>query len=268
VQDLANQGFASVRYVHIEPSYGFLDKFRYGSSQHPLASVRVGDNFIKTIYEAIRNSPVWESSLLIITWDEHGGFYDHVPPPPAVPPGDIPTAAHSKNGFRFDQLGVRVPAIVISPRIPKNLIDHRTYDHASILATIEKLFELDPLTDRDRNANSLTPLLTLMTPRTDAPTTVGPRFGIEPTPRGPATAPSRPGASINEADAAPLLAILVAQDLQVSRPEERAAIFRRVREIKTHADAWAYMKHVERKVAARRGARTTTEISKKPTGET
>jgi phospholipase C len=251
VQDLPNQDFVPVRYIHIEPSYGFLDKFKYGKSQHPLSGAAQGDYFIKMIYEAIRNSPVWERSLFIITWDEHGGFYDHVPPPAAVPPGDRPTGPN-KNGFRFDRLGARVPAVIISPWIPKNLIDHRVYDHASIPATIEELFGLDPLTDRDRNANSLSSLLTLMAPRTDAPKTVGPRFGIEPTPRTSPVAPPNPQASINEPDTVPFLAVLVARDLQASSPAERAAIFQRVREIKTQADAWVYLKEVEQKVAARR----------------
>ena len=91
------------------------------------------------------------SSIFIITWDEHGGFYDHATPPAAVAPGDTsPSTGHNKYGFTFEQYGPRVPAVVISPWIPKNIVDHRLYDHSSIPATIEKLFGLDPMTARDR----------------------------------------------------------------------------------------------------------------------
>jgi phospholipase C len=152
-----------------------------------------------------------------------------------------------------------VPAIIISPRIPKSIVDHRIYDHASILATIERIFELDPLTNRDRAANAVTPLLTLTAPRADCPKIVGPRFGIEPMTRTTVAMPPHPDASINDTDAVPLLATLVAQDLQVSPPEEHAAIFQRAREVKTHADAWTYMKEVDQKIAARCGPLTANK---------
>ena len=89
-EDMSDDDFAAVRVIHIEPSYDVFNSFRDGSSQHPLADVRSGEALIKATYEAIRNSPLWEHSLLIITWDEHGGFYDHEPAPVAVPPGDQP----------------------------------------------------------------------------------------------------------------------------------------------------------------------------------
>jgi phospholipase C len=242
-------------YVHIEPDYDALSHFKGGHSQHPLGSVGKGEAFIKYVYEQIRNSPFWERSLLILTWDEHGGFYDHVSPPPAVPPGDSPDdPSHNKHGFRFDRLGVRVPAIVISPWIPKNLIDHRVYDHASIPATIERITGIDPLTNRDRYANSVTTLLTLIAPRQDTPTTLVDSLQTFRVSQPFATGPARPGASINEGEVAAFLSTAVAQDLKLSTPDEHAAIFRRVREIKTHADAWAYMKKVEQKLAARRPA--------------
>jgi len=261
VHDLPKSDFDSIRYVHIEPYYAVFSDFQNGNSQHPIGSVSLGESFIKEVYEAIRNSPVWETSLLIITWDEHGGFYDHVNPPTAVPPGDPPDdASHNQNGFLFDRLGVRVPAIVISPRIPKNLVDHRTYDHASIPATIEELFGLEPLTDRDRYANSLTTLLTLMTPRTDTPTVVGPPLQTTATAARPRRAPP-----INEGDLFSFLATAVAQDVKVSSSEERAAIFRRVRGIQNHAEALAYMKHVQQKVAGLRGSRTPAGVLNKIT---
>jgi phospholipase C len=74
---------------------------------HPLDDVTSGEKLIKSVYEAIRNSPQWENSLLLVTFDEHGGFYDHVRPPTAVPPGDTMTASYIQHHFQYDQLGVR-----------------------------------------------------------------------------------------------------------------------------------------------------------------
>jgi len=110
---------------------------------------------------------------LIITWDEHGGFYDHAIPPVALAPGGTsPQTNNSQYGFTFQQYGPRVPAVVISPLVPKNVIDHRLYDHASIPATIEALWGINPLTQRDANANRLDALLSLSAPRSDTPTTL------------------------------------------------------------------------------------------------
>src|SRR5579863_6805296 len=153
--DLAGSVY-DFNYVFIEPNYDVLNDYKNGDSQHPLGDVTQGEALIKLTYEAIRNSPLWESSLLVIVWDEHGGFYDGgAPPAPAVAPGDTaPGSEHNQTGFTFEQYGARVPAIVISPRIPKNLIDHRLYDHSSIPATVEALCGLKPLTARDAAANS------------------------------------------------------------------------------------------------------------------
>jgi phospholipase C len=165
------------KFVFIEPKYGEHDfdvlgpgDFTCGNSMHPLDDVTRGEKLVKDVYEAIRNSPHWEESLLIVTFDEHGGFYDHVIPPPGVPPGDTITAGYVKKGFRFDQLGVRVPALVISPYIAKGVIDHTEYDHSSVLATVERLFGMKSLTERDKAANDVLHLLSLSEPRTDAPT--------------------------------------------------------------------------------------------------
>ncbi|MDH6139189.1 MULTISPECIES: alkaline phosphatase family protein [Kitasatospora] len=167
-------------YTFIEPSYGHVlthgADFQGGSSQHPLDDVTRGEALIKQVYEAIRQSPHWESSLLVITYDEHGGFYDHVPPPTAVPPGDVIDPENNAHGFRFDRQGVRVPAVVVSPWVPDlrspgvpgqncNLVDHTQYDHGSLLATVEQLFGLEPLTQRDRHANTFAHLLSARAPR-------------------------------------------------------------------------------------------------------
>jgi hypothetical protein len=105
-----------------------------------------------------------------VTHDEHGGFFDHAIPPGSVHPGDsITDNENNHNNFDFSQLGVRVPAVVISPFIRRNVIDHRLYDHSSVIKTVGEIFRFGRLTDRDGSANSLTHLLSLSAPRTDAP---------------------------------------------------------------------------------------------------
>jgi phospholipase C len=166
-QDLQDPDYPA-QFTWIEPNYGHVTTdYEGGNSQHPLDGVTGGEALIKATYEAIRNSPLWEKSMLIITWDEHGGYYDHVAPaPPATPPGDKPQFnGANKYGFAFDQYGPRVPAVVVSPLISRNTIDHRTYDHASIPATVERLFNLSPLTARDRAARDVLPLASLTVPR-------------------------------------------------------------------------------------------------------
>jgi phospholipase C len=140
-----------------------------------------GEKLLKAIYQAVRNSPHWETGLLIITYDEHGGFYDHVVPPTTVAPGDSVTEPeNNRYNFNFQQLGVRVPTVVISPFIQKGVIDHRVYDHTSVLSTIEAIFSLKNLTARDGAAAKLDRLLSLKSPRTDTRKTLpdAPRSGF------------------------------------------------------------------------------------------
>lgn len=180
-KDLATADFQTVQYVFIEPYY---DTFGDGpsanaNSHHPVSDLSKGNALIRRVYDTIRNSPVWNDSLLIVTWDEHGGFYDHVKPPPAPRPNDPRTDESEEldfHHFAFDQYGPRVPAIVISPWIPMGTVDHRLYDHASIPATIERLFGLPAMTNRDASANSVLDLCTLSSPRTEAPERSMPPF--------------------------------------------------------------------------------------------
>jgi phospholipase C len=103
------------------------------------------------------------------TYDEHGGFYDSVAPHAATSPDDGSPSTYNQWGFTFGQLGVRVPAVVVSPWIAAHTVDHTVYDHPSVPATIERLFGLPNLTARDVTANDVTPLFTEAHPRTDAP---------------------------------------------------------------------------------------------------
>ncbi|OIW18856.1 hypothetical protein TanjilG_25299 [Lupinus angustifolius] len=149
-----------------------------GNDDHPSHDVGEGQKFVKEVYEALRSSPQWNEILFIIIYDEHGGFYDHVPTPfEGVPsPDDIVGPEPFK--FKFDRLGVRVPAIVISPWIHQGTVLHKPtepfptsqYEHSSIPATVKKIFNLPQfLTKRDEWAGTLVPLLTRTTPRTDCP---------------------------------------------------------------------------------------------------
>jgi len=149
----------------IEPQYydhknKLTGKTTYASDDHPPHDMRRGEALIKEIYEAVRSSPSWEETLLLITFDEHGGYYDHVlPPDQGVPNPDGKVA----DGINFDRLGVRVPTIAISPWIKKGTIVHgpkgpfktSQYEHSSIAATVKKLFGLKSfLTRRDRWAGT------------------------------------------------------------------------------------------------------------------
>lgn len=173
--DSVNDPQFPASYSFIEPDYGNImpwtpEDFTCGNSQHPLDDVTRGERLIKDVYEAVRNSPHWESSLLIVVYDEHGGFFDHLAPPPAVHPGDsITDNENNHNDFDFSQLGVRVPAVVVSPWVRKGTIDHQQHDHSSVVRTVCELFSLRSLTDRDRASISLAHLLSLSTARTDAP---------------------------------------------------------------------------------------------------
>ncbi|SDB88822.1 phospholipase C [Raineyella antarctica] len=182
------------QYTFIEPHYGDVTAGNYagGSSQHPMDDVFGGEALVKGVYEAIRNSPLWDSSLLVVTYDEHGGLYDSVPPVAATPPGDGSGPSYNRSGFAFDRLGVRVPALVISPLIPKGRVDHTVYDHSSVPKTVQSLFGLPPLTERDKAANDLLHLLTLDTPRTDCPSTLPPPVPAAPRPDRKAEADDAP----------------------------------------------------------------------------
>jgi phospholipase C len=250
------------RYVFIEPSYDTTHDFKSGNCQHPLGDVRAGEQLIKNIYEWLRASPAWAKSMLIVTWDEHGGFYDHAKPPAAVPPGDTqPKSGCNEYGFTFEQYGVRVPAVVVSPYIPANLIDHRTYDHSSIPATIERLFGLAPLTARDAAANNLLALASLDAPRAtpellpDAP----PRPALaaatadQPTDligTGPVPV-TRPQDSADGGSLPNVVSSAMQLDLQMN-PANKAKILQTVGQISTREDAMRYLQGVQLQLRAMR----------------
>jgi phospholipase C len=166
-------------YSFIEPNYTDHDGDAgaiLASDQHPDHHVQEGERFIASVYNAIRQNPVlWPSTALLITYDEHGGTYDHVPPPACTPDGFVAQPADTGIGkqFLFDRLGVRVPAILVSPWIPKGTVvpSFRIFEHASIPATVTKFFlqNYDARSPREKAADTFLDLLTRGTMRTDAP---------------------------------------------------------------------------------------------------
>ena len=141
------------------PAYAFIEPRSFSgpgypaNDQHPPHHLLDGERLIANVYDTIRgNEDLWRRSLLVILYDEHGGFYDHVPPPPAVPPDGRPARS---SGFAYDRLGLRVPAILVSPWVGEGRVDHTVYDHTSLLATLKKVFGLPAfLTARDAAANT------------------------------------------------------------------------------------------------------------------
>ena len=148
-------------YSFVEPNYSDHETDageEIANDQHTDHNVQAGELFIAAVYNAIKqNASLWESTALLIVYDEHGGIYDHVPPPACTQ--DLFTASANDTGtgmeFKFDRLGVRVPAVLVSPWIPKGTVVDRTFDHASIPATVTKFFlgDYSPRSPRETSAD-------------------------------------------------------------------------------------------------------------------
>lgn len=147
-------------YSFVEPNYNDHDSDsgeEVANDQHPDHDVQAGEFLIAEVYMQIRRNPkLWPNTALLVVYDEHGGIYDHVVPPACTP--DQFTAPANSTGtgmeFKFDRLGVRVPAILISPWIPKNTVVDRVFDHASIPATVSKFLQVvAPCSPRETNAD-------------------------------------------------------------------------------------------------------------------
>src|SRR3984885_5628216 len=192
-------------YSFIEPRY-FTDLFSsfIPNDEHPPHNVLYGEQLIAQVYNALRSSRCWKQTLLIITYDEHGGCYDHVPPPAAIPPDGA-----NGYGFDFSAYGVRVPAVIVSPYVPpgsKIQPPNGTttpFDHTSIIKTVREVFALGAeLTARDKAAPSLLGTLTLSAPNNDGPPSVNVSLTPPPLPqltaRG-AAAPNGMQASLSAA---------------------------------------------------------------------
>jgi phospholipase C len=149
------------------PQYSFIEPAYHGpeqNDQHPPSDIMQGELLLGSVYNALAaNHELWNSTLLIFLYDEHGGFYDHVAPPKAVPPDN------KTREYAFNQYGVRVPALLISPWIEKGVIKTE-FDHTSLLAFLTEKWQLGNLGDRTKEANHFgAELLKLHSARTDFP---------------------------------------------------------------------------------------------------
>jgi phospholipase C len=165
------------------PQYSFIEpRFLIDpSDQHPPHDVRAGDLFLYNIWEAVSQSPAWHETLLLITYDEHGGSFDHVLPPGNATPPDAVSKPGDEN-FGFDRFGVRVPFVAVSPYIAAGTVfrspTQTPYDHASVLATLRDWLDIPAAqmlpSARVAAAPTLEQVLTLTVPRADMPTIAAP----------------------------------------------------------------------------------------------
>lgn len=159
-----NHFFDDVQNAAAFPEFCFIEPKYFGADQndnHPPHNVMKSEKLIADVYNAIRANPeMWNSTLLVVLFDEHGGFYDHVPPPRTVPPDD-----HAEE-YSFDQLGVRVPALLVSPWVGKR-VEKTPFDHTSFLKYLIDKWGLGALGKRAAQANSIAVALSETTARTD-----------------------------------------------------------------------------------------------------
>jgi phospholipase C len=143
------------------PNVAFVDPIllstpRVQNDEHPPANVQVGQKFVADVTNALMASPNWSTSAMFLTYDEHGGFYDHVAPPAAPTPDNIPPILQPGDTVAaFDRYGVRVPVAVISPYAKPHFVSHDVHDHTSILRFIEYRFGMPSLTNRDAKADPM-----------------------------------------------------------------------------------------------------------------
>jgi phospholipase C len=165
----------------VEPRF-LLEDEGLSNDDHPHADIRNGEAFLNSVYEAVVASPNWASTLMVINFDEWGGFFDHVPPRIApIPAADAAVGSDGRVGFR-------VPSIVVSPWSPRGTVAHGIYDHTSVLKMIEWRWSLRPLTVRDASANNLAEVLDFSHRNLTAP-----HFAVPPGPFGTLCALSTAG---------------------------------------------------------------------------
>jgi phospholipase C len=139
--------------VFIDPN--FLSEGYEGQDEHPPAVMQVGQSWLAGITKTLMASAQWAHMAFFLLYDEHGGLYDHVPPPPACPPDAIQPILSTDAGAPyggFDEYGVRLPFVVFSPYAKRHYVSHKVFDHTSVLRFIEARFDLPALTKRDANA--------------------------------------------------------------------------------------------------------------------
>jgi phospholipase C len=168
--DLANDALPAVTYI--DPTQ-FDVPHHAENDEHPPADVEVGQKFSADIINALMASSAWSSSAFFFTYDEHGGYYDHVVPPAAPIPDNIPPMLGPGDvAAQFDQYGVRVPVAVISPFAKAHYVSHTVYDHTSILKFVEHRFGLSSLTNRDAQADPMLGMFDFQNPPFITPPTL------------------------------------------------------------------------------------------------
>ena len=147
------------------PAFTFLDPNYGTTSEENPQDVQVGEQFVARVVNALMRAPTWKNTALFITYDEHGGYYDHVPPPKAIKPDNIPPMlAPGDRPGAYDRYGFRVPLLVVSPYARKNYVSNVVQDHTSILAFVERKWNLPAMTFRDANAQPMTDYFDLRKP--------------------------------------------------------------------------------------------------------
>jgi phospholipase C len=156
---------------YIDPNWTFTDEGpasgNQGNDDHPHADIRAGEYFMSQVYNAVTQSPAWPRTLLIFTFDEWGGFFDHVSPPAA---NDVKP--------EYQQRGFRIPCVIVSPFARRGRIDHGLYDHTSILRLIEWRWGLEPMSTRDAEASNLANALDFSKRRLAVPKITVPRLDV------------------------------------------------------------------------------------------
>ena len=170
-------------FAFVDPAIGIGTGQYDTNDEHPPALAQLGQRFVADVVDALTKSPLWERSALFITYDEHGGVYDHVEPPPACVPDDVPLETKDGDPEKLlDRYGVRVPMMVVSPYAKKHHVSHETYDHTSIVRFIEARWVMPALTRRDANALAPWDMFDFdAAPHLDPPT-----ISLPPIPRRPA----------------------------------------------------------------------------------
>src|ERR1700688_224945 len=179
------------------PAVSYVDSNILTGDEEGPQDIQLGEAFVSSVVQAVINGPAWPKTMLVWTYDEHGGYYDHVRPPPAIAPDSVApriTIPPDQPGG-YDRYGFRVPTVVVSPYGRPDFVSHTVYDHTSILKTIERKWNLPAMTYRDANAHDLFDCLDLTgRPRLLAAPHLAAPANATGTSLCPATAPTQPPA--------------------------------------------------------------------------
>jgi phospholipase C len=161
------------------PQFTFLDPNYDTTSEENPQDIQVGERFVAEVVNTLMRAPTWKHTALFITYDEHGGYYDHVPPPRAIRPDSIgPLVAPGDAPGGYDRYGFRVPLSVVSPWARPNYVSGVVQDHTSITAFIERKWNLPAMTFRDANAQPMTDYFDFRRPAFAKPPRLAPAPGL------------------------------------------------------------------------------------------